>query len=62
MRAPKNVRYLRLLFILFIEILLYLKVLKKKYSSMKLNLFQFNQVLKTKLFHFMRYKLEFTFI
>ena len=37
MRAKKNLRYLRLIFILFIDIFIYSNVLKNTLSSMKLN-------------------------
>ena len=37
MQATKSLHYLRLIFIWFIDILIYLKVLKNALSSMKLN-------------------------
>ena len=68
MRVPNSSRYLRLIFILFIDILIYLKVLKNtlKFHS----IFRFRRhrrenqrrILKVKLINFMLYKLEFIFI
>ena len=63
---PKKIlRHLRLIFILFMNIFFYLKVLKKYIQwLMKLNTKcqEKTSLLEVKLFNFMRYKLEFIYI